>query len=181
MPLNAKSIDWALSHLSLLGDSDLFPKPAELEALLDQRDDIKTLLTSREISQFAPCPARRFMIPKDEFSFRRATQLSVFDTLILTAIIHQYGEGVEIRRPPIEEKRVFSYRFKPQTDHWLYDREYDWTPFWKQCYEKSKSYSNALVLDISDFYNQISHHTIENQLIESGFPNPAIKWILCLL
>ena len=39
----------------------------------------------------------------------------------------------------------------------------------------------VLYCDIADFYNQISHHTIENQLIESGFPNQAIKWIVRLL
>jgi hypothetical protein len=181
MPLNETSIEWALSHLSLLGDSDLFPKPAELDPVINQKEELKTLLTSREISQFKPCPARSFMVPKDELSFRRATQLSLFDTIILTAIMHQYGEGIESRRPPKEEKIVFSYRYKPGSDYWLYDRDYDWTPFWRQCFEKSKSYSHALRLDISDFYNQIYHHTIEQQLAKSNFPNPAIKWILNLL
>jgi hypothetical protein len=181
MPLNETSIEWALYHLSLLGDSDLFPKPAELEPIINQKEELKALLTSREISQFKPCPARRFMVPKNELSFRCATQLSLFDTIILTAIIHQYGEGIESRRPPKEEKRVFSYRYKPQADYWLYDRDYDWTPFWRQCFEKSKSHSHALVLDISDFYNQIYHHTIEQQLAESHFSNSAIKWVMNLL
>ncbi|MCF6154741.1 MAG: RNA-directed DNA polymerase [Candidatus Brocadia sp.] len=181
MPLDNNSIEWALSHLSTLGDSDLFPKPAELEPLSAQIDELKALLTSREVSQFAPNPARRFMVPKDEFSFRRATQLNIFDSVILTAIMHQYGAGLENRRHSVDEKIVFSYRYDPQPGFWLYSRDYDWTPFWKQCYEKSKNYSHALVLDISDFYNQIYHHTIENQLVESGFPNPAIKWIMNLL
>jgi hypothetical protein len=181
MPLDKNSIDWALSHLSILGDSDLFPKPTELKPLLDQIDDVKTLITSREVSQFMPNPARRFMVPKDEFSFRRATQLNIFDSIILTAIMCQYGDGIESRRHPIGENIVFSYRYDPQPDYWLYNQDYNWTPFWQQCYEKSKGYSHALVLDISDFYNQIYHHTIENQLIESGFPNPAIKWIMNLL
>lgn len=181
MTLDPKSIDWALTHLSTFGDSDLFPKPSELQPLLDLKDEFKALLTSREISQFAPNPARRFMVPKDELSFRRATQLSIFDSVILTAIMHQYGPGIESRRPPVEENRVFSYRYAPQTDYWLYNKGYDWTPFWQHCYEKSKAYSHSLVLDISDFYNQIYHHTIETQLGESAFPNSAIKWMLNLL
>jgi len=181
MPLDNTSIEWALSHLKTLGDSDLFPKPIELNPLLDQIDDLKALLTSREVGQFDPNPARRFMVPKDEVSFRRATQLNIFDSIILTAIMHQYGAGIENRRIPVGENVVFSYRYNPQADYWLYDRNYNWTPFWKQCFEKSKEYSNALLLDISDFYNQIYHHTIENQLIESGFPNQAKKWIMTLL
>lgn len=181
MNLNSTSIDWALSHLSTVGDSDLFPNPTELKPLLDQKDELINLLTSRRISDFGINPARRFMIPKDEFSFRQATQLSIFDSVILTAIMHQYGHGIEARRPALGEQRVFSYRFAPQTDYWLYDRNYDWTPFWNRCYAKSNDYSHFLILDISDFYNQISIHTVETQLAESGFPNSAIRWILNLL
>lgn len=181
MPLDKASIFWALYNLSTLGDSDLFPKPAELEPLLDQIDDLSAVLSSREVSEFKPNPARRFMVPKDELSFRRATQLNVFDSIILTAIMYQYGSGIENRRPPIDENTVFSYRYGPQEDYWLYNQDCGWTPFWRQCYEKSKDYTHALLLDISDFYNQINHHTIEHQLTESGFPNPAVKWIMNLL
>jgi len=181
MPLDNDSIEWAMRHLSTLGDSDLFPKPAELDPLIEKSDEVITLLTSQEVNSFSPNPARRFMVPKDEFSFRRATQLNIFDSIILTAIIFKYGTGIEERRPPLEEKIVFSNRFDPQPEFWLYSKDYNWTPFWTQCYEKSKEYSHAIVLDISDFYNQIYHHTIENQLIESGFPNPAIRLIIKLL
>ena len=38
-----------------------------------------------------------------------------------------------------------------------------------------------LYCDIADFYNQIYHHAVENQLAESSFPNQAIKWIIKLL
>ena len=95
--------------------------------------------------------------------------------------MHQYGGGIEKRRIPVADYVVFSYRYNPQPNYWLYDQDYNWTPFWKHCYEKSKVYSHALLLDISDFYNQIYHHTIENQLIESGFPNQTTKWIMGLL
>lgn len=36
-------------------------------------------------------------------------------------------------------------------------------------------------MDISDFYNQIYHHTVENQLGESGLPNAIIKFIMRML
>ena len=39
----------------------------------------------------------------------------------------------------------------------------------------------VLYCDISDFYNQIHHHIIENQLSESGFPNQAAKYVVKLL
>ena len=34
MPLTKDSVEWALDHLLALGDSDLFPRPAELDVLL---------------------------------------------------------------------------------------------------------------------------------------------------
>jgi retron-type reverse transcriptase len=128
-----------------------------------------------------PSAARRFIVPKDDLSCRRATQLNLADSIILTAIIHQYGNKIEQRRLSTSENRVFSYRFKPAQDGWLYDRNFDWTPFWETCYRRASKYSHALILDISDFYNQIYHHTVENQLIESGLPNQVKRWVLELL
>jgi hypothetical protein len=46
MPLDKGSIEWAISHLSILGDSDLFPKPIELSPLLDQSMGVKSTLDS---------------------------------------------------------------------------------------------------------------------------------------
>ena len=45
MPLDNDSIKWAMHHLSTLGDSDLFPKPAELDPLIEKIDEVITLLT----------------------------------------------------------------------------------------------------------------------------------------
>lgn len=181
MQLSPDSIDWAILHLNEVGDSDLFPRPAELDAVLALKDDTKTWLSTVDLVQLLPGAARRFIVPKDNFSLRRATQLNLLDSLILTAVIYQYGDLIEQRRRATSEKRVFSYRFKPAQDGWLYDRNYDWTPFWNACSDKSLHYSHALVLDISDFYNQIYHHTVENQLIEAGLPNQVNKWVLQLL
>jgi hypothetical protein len=181
MSLSTNSIDWAISHLEKVGDSDLFPRPVELDAVLALKDDVKSRLTSLDLSKCLPSPARRFIVPKYDLSVRQATQLNLLDSIILTSIIHECGSLIEQRRRATSENRVFSYRFKPDNDGWLYDRNFDWTPFWANCYDNSKQYSHALVLDISDFYNQIYHHTIENQLIQSGLPNQYTQWIKKLL
>ncbi len=73
---------------------------------------------------------------------------------------------------------VFSYRFAPSPDGDLYQSKNAWNQYWSRCYKLSQSYKFALILDISDFYNQIYHHTIENQLISSNLPNQAVKWCL---
>jgi hypothetical protein len=46
-----------------------------------------------------------------------------------------------------------------------------WNAFWSRCEALAQVHPFAVVLDVSDFYNQIYHHTIENQLIDSGWPN----------
>ena len=46
---------------------------------------------------------------------------------------------------------------------------------------RSFACSTVLYCDIADCYNQIYHHTVENQLIASGFPNQATKWVIRLL
>ena len=181
MPLPENSLRWALDHLNKLGDSDLFPRPAELDAITPLVDDFVATLSTAEVSTLGWGAARRFMVPKDQYSFRRATQLNIRDSLILTAIVHAYGEGIKRRRRPIQDGQVYSYRFEPQSDHWLYNRDIDWSAFWQRTYDLASEYPWALTADITDFYNQIYHHTVENQLVEAGFPNPATKWTVGLL
>ena len=76
---------------------------------------------------------------------------------------------------------MFSYRFDPSTDKGLYGNERLWNEFWSTASEKSKCYSHVLYCDIADFYNQIYHHVVENQLTLSSFPNPMMKWVIGLL
>lgn len=115
------------------------------------------------------------MFPKDDLSFRQATQLHPQDSLILTAIIYQYGWGIETRR--LSEDVVFSYRFNPDEQFRLYGAGSKWNEFWMAASEKSKKYSHVLYCDITDFYNQISHHAVENQLLSCSFQNQAKKWV----
>jgi hypothetical protein len=119
------------------------------------------------------------MIPKDELSYRIATQLNPIDSILFSAIIHQFGDLIENKRASIDD--VFSYRFAPELNGKLYSSQGTWENYWLKCEEKASRYKYIAYLDISDFYNQIYHHTIENQLIECGFPNQATKFILGLL
>jgi hypothetical protein len=61
---------------------------------------------------------------------------------------------------------VYSYRFDPAEDGRLYAANTGWEQFWKTSAAHCEDRSHVLVTDLSDFYNQIYHHTIENQLDE---------------
>jgi retron-type reverse transcriptase len=118
-------------------------------------------------------------VPKDEISYRQATQLHPQDSILLSAVIHQFGHGIEGRRLPADH--VFSYRFAPSSQHGLYGSQTAWNDFWIAAHARSFTCSTVLYCDIADFYNQIYHHTVENQLIASGFPNQARRWVIKLL
>jgi len=180
MKISEDSIKWALKSLEKMGDSDLFARPFELSIIKGLGDIATSRLASLDISDFSYGPARRFIVPKDDLSYRTASQLDPLNSIILTALICEYGELIESKRRSTDEKKVFSYRFAPKDDGQLYDSVNSWNDFWNTCYKKSESYSHAVILDIADYYNQIYHHSLENQLIEAGLPNQVTKWIVGL-
>jgi retron-type reverse transcriptase len=179
MTLTRSSIEWAINFVSDHSDGDLFPKIIEISAIKNKSEEFISVVENKNLTDFPPKPCRRFIVPKDEVSYRQATQLHPQDTLILSALIHQYGQGIESRR--LGNDKVYSYRFAPSVDGGLYGDKNSWNDFWQRANFLSRSASVILYLDIADFYNQIYHHTVENQLFESGLPNQAVKWIIALL
>lgn len=177
--LSEDAISWAVDFVQNHSDGDLFPKIIEIDAIASNKDNFVDSIAGKDLSQFPPGACRRFIVPKDEISYHQATQLDPQDSIILTAIIYQYGVGIEKRRN--NSDIVFSYRFSPDINEGLYSSKNAWNNFWMAAHRKSLSFKNVLYCDIADFYNQIYHHIVENQLIESGFPNQAIKWIVNLL
>lgn len=178
MQLERKSVEWAIEAIAKNSDSDLFPPTPEFGALVATSTRLVDELTQCELKDLPPGPSRRFLVPKDEISYRQATQLDPQDSLILTALIHQFGLQIEERR--LSDRQVFSYRFQPSATD-LFIEQPDWNRFWQRAIDLAGEASTVLYCDITDFYNQISHHTLENQLIAAELPNQAIKWIIGLL
>lgn len=174
MVLTADSLKWAIQSVVAHSDGDLFPRVQEFAAIQAAQDQFIELILKSPLSSFQPGASRRFIVPKDELSYRRATQLDPQDSILLTSIVYQYGAGIEERRKPAD--MVFSYRFGPTAQRGLYSSQSGWNEFWTKANMLGKKYGCILYCDISDFYNQIYHHTLENQLRESGFTNQAIQW-----
>lgn len=179
MTLSKDSLEWSLNFLKKHSDGDIFPKLPEIDAIIEKKNDFIQLIEGKPLTEFIPNPCRRFIVPKDEISYRQATQLHPQDSILLSALVYQFGQGIENRR--LSAKRVFSYRFLPSHDEGLYSSKTAWNDFWTTAHKKTQESSFILICDIADFYNQIYHHTVENQLADSGFPNQAIKWIRMLL
>lgn len=179
MTLSRDSIEWGIKFVQKHSDGDLFPKICELGAISALSDQFVDLIEGKPLTTFKPKPCRRFIVPKDEISYRQATQLHPQDSILLSALVYQFGKNIEDRR--LNKDQVFSYRFSPTIDEGLYSSKTAWNEFWSAAYRRSQNSSVVLYCDIADFYNQIYHHSVENQLIESGLPNQAIKWVISLL
>ena len=166
--LNELSLFWAKESLLNEGDTDLFPRLFEIEAIDENWGMIEDdLLDLDNILSYNWIGGRRIIVPKGKYSFRSATQLDPIDGLVLTSLIHQYGADIERTRIPIEDNIVFSYRFDPDPKGSLYNKDVNWNTFWVNSLEKAKEIPNGYVLiaDISDYYNQISHHQIKQELL----------------
>jgi retron-type reverse transcriptase len=181
MKLNESSLRWSINHLLKESDNDLFPRPFELSIVNEFSDDIIALCKEIDITSYKWKPSRRFLIPKDDISFRNATQLDLVDSILIGAIIKEFGQGIEDKRIPESEHKVFSYRFKPLADGTLYGNKKAWEQFWISCKREVDRFDYVVMCDISDFYNQISLHTIENQLAECGFPAPVARRVKDLI
>lgn len=202
MKLSEDSYRWAIKHLFKESDTDLFPRPVELNVVEELKEDLIAKLVDIELGSYKWNAARRFVVPKDDVAYRIGTQLHLIDSIVLGAIIYQFGANLENRRA--SEDTVFSYRFKPLADGTLYANKNPWNTFWRACQQEiatkhtprrdnsdddepapefalTGDYSHVVTCDISDFYNQIYLHTIENQLAACGLPNQVQKSIKELL
>lgn len=181
MKLQENSVRWAIKHIKMFHDTDLFPLPKEFKLIWSNEEEFIKLLLEIDLGQYTWTAARRFMIPKTELTYRVVTQLSPIDSIILSSIIYEIGDKIECKREPISSETVFTYRFKPEPDGFLYRKEIGWTEFWNQALRQIRNYQFVTYLDIADFYNQIYHHTIENQLVNCKVENQKIKAIMNLL
>ncbi|NET38308.1 MAG: hypothetical protein F6K19_40985 [Cyanothece sp. SIO1E1] len=111
MKLQRNSLEWALNYVHQFSDTDLFPRPIEIDALKAIETDAIDAFERIDLGNYSFGSARRFIVPKDEISYRIATQLDPIDTVFLTAAIYEYGSQIENRRISVNENKVFSYRF----------------------------------------------------------------------
>jgi Reverse transcriptase (RNA-dependent DNA polymerase) len=179
--LDVGSLNWALEHLRRYSDTDKFPRPFEVEVMgRVWESSLRAALADIDLTQYRWKGERKMLVPKDGASFRNAAQLDPVDALLLAGLIHEVGPKIEQKRSPVTENRVFSYRFAPTDDGTLFGPD-RWDAFWNTSIERSKRWPFVLMVDITDFYNQISHHSIENQLQRCDVTAPVVKIVMNLL
>lgn len=181
--LSKASYDWALRHLLLEGDTDLLPPLPEIEAIKFSWREVGPILQVLDLENYQWGGERRFVVPKESLAFRSATQLDPLDSLVLAAVIKKFGDLIEGIRIPVEDRTVFSHRFSPTSDGRFFGETSGWHEFWKRSIDVASQagVQSVVSADITDCYNQIYHHVLENQLKEAGLPNgiwSAIKRLI---
>jgi len=181
--LRGESYSWAIDHLIAEGDTDLLPTLFEFEAIKFNWNNILNVLEDLDLNNYRWSPGRRFLVPKDQLSFRIATQLTPLDNLLLSAIVKEYGHLLEQHRIPVSEKRVFSYRFDPAGASRFYGDTTSWQAFWDTSFQKASTtgINHVVITDITDYYNQIYHHTLQNELDAAGVAESVWKSIIKLV
>lgn len=156
--VSSESLNWGLLHLDLEADSDLFPRPFEIDAIKASWPSLLGYLRTLDIATYQWQGARKLLIPKDEYSFRHAIQLDPIDSLVFAAIVREVGDAIEPHRIPIAEAVVFSYRFEPTPTGRLFGETSRWDDFWRTSVSRAQASDFIVTTDITDFYNQIYHH-----------------------
>src|SRR5436189_2355286 len=179
LKLKPTSYNWAVTHLLKESDTDLFPRPFELDAIEYYRDEVERSLQAIDIGSYSWHEGRSAIVPKGVLSFRSATQLDPWDSLVLTALIGEFGDRLEKKRIPYGDEIVFSYRFAPMSDGTMYNMDADWPSFWKKSKEKAASIGGYVAItDVSNYYNQIYHPRLEQQLQGAEVPQEAAQSII---
>jgi hypothetical protein len=181
--LQKKSLNWALKHALECGDTDVFPKGFEFDAIKFRWEIIRNYLLAQDLDCWITRPPRSVLSPKSIYGFRIITQLDPLDFLIFSSLMYEIGKDLEASRIPIEEQRVYSYRFSPSRNGKMYRDDVGYSEFEKRC-EKilaSRKFNYVVVTDIADFYPRIYSHRLDNALQACTKKADHVRVILKLL
>ncbi len=163
LKLGDASLDWALKHVSAWADTDIFPLPFEYSAIASSWDDLKPFL-QRDLDTWAVRPRRNTLVPKHGHGFRPAAQLDPLDTLVYCALVYEVGSDFEAVRVPVQDARVFSYRFRPDGDGRMYDASVNFEEFRRRSLDLATAASYVVMTDIADFFPRLYTHPVENAM-----------------
>lgn len=171
--LSKASLDFAREHIDKYYDSDFFPKPVEFAALWHKWDDVVKELTSKNVNKLWVTPPRVMAVPKPKIGYRVVHQLEPLDAIVYTALAAEVAEDIEAARVPAAEKVACSYRLKIAEGS-FFSGGSGWADYVEKTEELAAAFKFVLVTDITDFYNQIYLHRLNNAIEHA---NPELKTV----
>lgn len=161
--LSDESLEFAREHISRFYDTDFYPKPFEYFAIWYCWEEVKKELKSKNIDKLFVSPPSALPWKKPKSGYRIVHQLEPLESIIYTALTYQIANKVESSRVPSELNIACAYRIEISEGSFFsagsgYDQFRDTS--------KKLASTNKFVLltDISDFYNQIYLHRLNNAI-----------------
>ena len=179
----------AIKNISNYGDTDIFPFPMENSLFYDLANKVEELVRDMEnnfekwIAEY-PVECIKTCIPVGYTGYRWA---AIIDPLWNCFLLYQtlkVSSKLEANRIPVSRESVFSYRMKiNETSGKLFDLEQNWRSFYKKSIDNAglEQFAYVVRFDISDFYNRIYHHRLENALLKCNVDIDVKKRIMTLL
>ncbi|MFO2486359.1 RNA-directed DNA polymerase [Legionella pneumophila serogroup 9] len=174
----------ALNNISTHGDTDVFPYPVENTVFFDCKEKIASLLTNldknfQDTVYTEPPFNENLLVPVGYNGFRWCTQLDPMWNAYFLGLVIAIGQQIEMARIPVEEQTIFSYRFIAGDDDKLFNSDIGWNAFHRRSLDMANSCCSVVICDVSDFYQRVRHHRLENalkQLKNTGdIPSKLIK------
>ncbi len=165
------ALEWSLRHLTRYYDSDFYPKSFEFEAIGSNWPSVKDYILSLDLLEYTPKSPVISLAPKANGTFRIVQKLDPIDSLIYTALVYELHQIIEDYRIPASKNIACSYRIKPDVNGSFFDRDKNgWNNYKRRIKKLSKKYKDGYVIscDITDFYNQIYTHRLQNIISEAG-------------
>ena len=169
--IKENALEWAFKHLTRYYDSDFYPKSFEFEAIASNWNSVKDFIISLDLKEYTPKSPFISLAPKANGTYRIVHKLDPIDSLIYTALVYELHQIIEDYRIPASESIACSYRIKPDVNGSFFDRdENGWSQHKGRIKRLSIKYKNGYVIscDITDYYNQIYTHRLQNIISEAG-------------
>lgn len=174
--ISEASVRRAIDHLGAFGDTDLFPRLPEMKCFIDKPEAVARDCARLNIGQYIPTGAAETLTPKSSLGFRIAHQLTAADNLIYLAALIDCAPSLEAARFPKGDNRAFAYRFDGEPSVRVFEAArgyHQWIALLAEFGGADNPFKPdrpAIATDISDFYQRIYFHRIENVLQDAGCP-----------
>jgi reverse transcriptase-like protein len=163
--LSPESVEFARQHLSAYWDSDFFPRAFEFAALWAQWPQVRDYLTTTPVADLEVVLPRIMVAPKAEGGYRVVHQLDPVNAVAYAAMAHQIAQAVENARPAVADRVACSYRVSIDAPRGSFFGENNgYSDFVEQSRDLANEFTHVLTADITDFYNQIYLHRLQNAI-----------------
>jgi Reverse transcriptase (RNA-dependent DNA polymerase) len=175
--ISEASVRRAINHLGAFSDTDLFPCLPEMRCFIERPATIAKDCARLNIDQYRPVGVVETLTPKSWLGFRIAHQLTASDNVIYLAALLDCAPSLEAARLPKDDNEAFAYRFQEGESLRIFEpgRGYhQWLAHLSEFGRQQSPFAEdrpAIITDISDFYQRIYFHRIENVLQDAGCPN----------